>query len=57
LIVPADFAGEVRMMDVRGKGFALRRVGNGRYEIPGTVQDGLYVLRVGRRFFRLSLLR
>jgi hypothetical protein len=57
LIVPADFTGEVRMMDVRGRVFALRRVGNGRYAMPAMAEDGLYALRVGRRFFRISVLR
>lgn len=57
LIVPAEFTGAVRMMDVRGRVFSLRPLGKGRYEIPEFAKDGLYVLRIGQRFFRTSLLR
>jgi cytochrome c553 len=57
LIVPAGFTGAVRMMDIRGRVFALRPLGNGRYEIPDMAKDGIYFLRVGQRFFWASLLR
>ncbi len=57
LIVPAGFAGPVRMSDVRGRAFALKSLGNGRYEIPESAKDGIYFLRVGRRSFSASFLR
>lgn len=57
LIVPAGFTGAVRLMDIRGRVFALRSLGNGRYGIPDRAQDGIYFLRVGQSFFRASLLR
>lgn len=57
LIVPANFTGAVRMTDVRGRVFALRPLGKGRYEIPEMARDGVYFLRVGQRSFRTSFLR
>jgi hypothetical protein len=57
LIVPAGFTGEVRMTDIRGRAFALRSLGNGRYAIPERAKDGVYYFRVGERVFRGSFLR
>jgi hypothetical protein len=57
LIVPALFTGEVRMMDIRGRSFVLNPLGSGRFEIPRTIKGGLYMVRVGQRFFRTWLLR
>ena len=57
LIVPAGLAGEVRMMDIRGRAFALRNLGNGRYAIPERAKDGVYFFRVGESVFRGSFLR
>jgi hypothetical protein len=57
LIVPAGFTGEVRMMDIQGRGFALKSLGNGRYAIPEKAKDGVYFFRVGERSFRGSFLR
>ena len=56
LIVPAGLAGEVRMMDLRGRAFGLTPKGDGRYAIPESAKNGLYFFRVGQRLFKTSFL-
>ena len=57
LIVPGGFVGEVRMTDIRGRVFALKPQGKGRYLIPESARHGIYFFQAGRQHFRASLMR
>ena len=57
LVAPDGWTGQARMLDIRGRVFALEPVGRGRYAIPEAARGGVYFFRFGRRAFKASILR
>ncbi|MEO7955314.1 MAG: hypothetical protein ABIW76_01385 [Fibrobacteria bacterium] len=54
--VPEAMAGSVSLRGVDGRALPLAPVSRGVYSLPPQAQAGVYILRVGPRSFRLSLL-
>jgi hypothetical protein len=57
LVVPEGVTGEATFTDLRGRTFALQPIGPGRFAIPESAREGVYFVRIGKRYFKASFFR
>ena len=56
LVLPSDWTGPVRMLDLRGRARELVPMARNRYALPPDLPRGVYVFRAGACAFRASVL-
>ena len=56
LILPEGWEGRASMMGIQGRAYSLHPAGKNRYAIPASAPSGIYFFKVGRRYFKASLI-